>query len=760
MKNSIRILLVFLISASNSIACSWYPFGESIRFSLINPSFFDDGGMSPYHYSYFDYGYRFVPTVENDPNIELWKDYCGGKVNGESIFQAVYKLHKSQIHSVSSRNEMVQYLRKNDREALNYIAFAKSCSDLNNAYSSWERDDQDDYARNTKILDALKRSQSVKSEVIKKRYRFLAVRLAYYNGDDDKVRAIYKKSFPKDPKDVIDYWAFYFNTTTEEISAERNFKLAQIFVKAPGKRFGVLSRFSRKISKDEVLAFAQTNTERANVHLMYAVREQGRGLLTLKKVQNLDPNHPLLNYLLIREVNKLEDWVLTPRYTNFEPTLDPRRESYNESNVLIQERIEGDEAYAHELAGWIGTLDLTSNKGTWKLVEAYLLGISGHPLQANSLLSDLDEHPPNTAELVKKLKLLFKLRASAIEPLTLDEQNTLMDSEQDNYNLFLFAVGREYEFQKKFAVAASVFSHVNPKTEGYWRNVYWKSGSGKRTIMSDYYDEWFFYLDAEYKAEELQSVIDFAELKFGENRPFDHWQRKYLRKNIDKLYDLLGTKYVRQNNMDKAISAFEKVGGDLWKKHPYRTYLDANPFHADFYSGHKPSELDTIKYTKLEIAILYKSHLQKAESPKTKNRAYYYFLVANCELNMSYYGNSWMMRRYFWTGAMNPNYLEDDDDYFRLKRAREFYQKAFDVSSKKDVKALCLRMLGRCEKHQLYFDAPDSWDFDYDSHGGYRNYFYSMNKSYKKLEKEYPNDAEELLSNCFSFERYFAKMEN
>lgn len=759
MKSSIRILLVFLISASNSIACSWYPFGEDVRFSLMNPSVFDDGGMSPYYYTSANYGYGFTSTPENDPNIALWSDYCNGKVDAKSIYQTIYELGEDEINAEGSTNKMVIYLRENDSEALDYVQFAKSCSEFNTIYSSWENDRNDHFARSKKMLEALKRSKKVESKVIKKRYRFLALRMAFYGSDTNKVRAIYRKSFPKIPTDAIDYWALYFKSTTEEISAQRNFNLAQVFVNAPGKRFGALSRFSRKIPIDEVLKFAKTNIERANVRAVYAVRECGRGLSSLQKIQKLDPNHPMLDYLLIREVNKLEDWILTPRYTNFEPTVDVRRESYGESNDLIQERIKEDEQYGREVAEWISSLKLERNI-TWKLAEAYLIGIMGNERTALIMLWELPEFETDLQEFVGKIKLLFKVRFNAELSLITEEQNILMDTKQDDYNLFLFAISREYEFQKKFDVAAGLFSQVNRATGYYSEGVSWKSATGKETLGSDYFYSWFLYLDAEYSADQLESVIDFARTRFAEATPFNTWQRKYLWENINKLYDLLGTKYIRENNIDQAISAFDKVRGNLWKKDPYTTYLNANPFHADFYSGHKPSKLDTVIYTKLEIAKLYKSYLQKAENPKTRNRAYYYFLVANCELNMSHYGNSWMMRRYFWTGAMNPNYLEDDDDYFRLRRAREFYQKASDVSSKKDVKALCLRMVGRCEKHQLYFDAPESWDFDYDSYGSYQNYFYSKNESYKKLEKEYPNYAEELLSNCFSFERYFAKMDN
>lgn len=755
-----RLLLVCLISASQSLACSWYPFGEDVRFSLFNPLLFDDGGMSPYYFSSANYGFNFQSTAQNDPNVALWSAYCQGKVELKSIYHALYKSTYDDLNSSTSKNKMVVYLRENDQEALDYIAFAKTCSDYNSVDDGWEVDPSTELARNRKMLEALKNSKNVKSEMIKKRYRFLAIRLAFYNNDEDRLNAIYEKSFIGNPKDAIDYWALYFKSTTENVSAKRNYNLAQVFVNASDKRFGALTRFSRDIPIDEVLAFATTNTERANVHVMYAVRERGRGLAAIKMVQKLDPKHPLLDYLLIREVNKLEDWILTPRYTNFDPTVDNRRESYDESTELIKQRIADDEKYGLEVANWISTLNLKSNK-TWNLASAYLKGISGNPQAALTVLNAAKDYPEAQQAMINRILLVFNVRKNAAKPLSIVEQNLLVNAKQDSYNMFLFAVAREYEFQQKMDIAASLFSQVN-RIEEYsdYFGVSWKSGTGKETLESDYYYSWFLYLDAEYAPKDVQSVINFTEKEFDKSSAFDLWQREYLSGDIHKLYDLLGTKYMRQNNLDAAISAFEKVGGDIWDEYPYKTYLNANPFHADFYSAHKASEFDTVTYTKLEIAKRYKSYLEKAENPQSKNRSYYYFLAANCELNMSQYGNSWMMRRYFWTANMNPTYLEDDDDYFRLKRAKELYLKAYEASSRREVKALCLRMLGRCERDQIYFDAPYEWDFDYESQGGYYNYLNSQNKAFQRLKSEYPDDARDLLSNCYSFERYFAKLKD
>ena len=193
---------------------------------------------------------------------------------------------------------------------------------------------------------------------------------------------------------------------------------------------------------------------------------------------------------------------------------------------------------------------------------------------------------------------------------------------------------------------------------------------------------------------------------------------------------------------------------------PYSLYLNGNPFHADFNSSDKRSRMDTISYNKLELVKQYQTYWTLANNPKTKNRAYYYFLLGNCELNMSHYGNSWMMRRYYWTASMHPNNLEDDDEFFRVKRAQEYYQKAYDLATSSEVKALCLRMKGRCEKHQITFDAPDSWDFDYDEYGGFGSYVFSKNQTYRKLINDYPDDAEDLIGYCYSFERYFDRLKN
>lgn len=117
-----------------------------------------------------------------------------------------------------------------------------------------------------------------------------------------------------------------------------------------------------------------------------------------------------------------------------------------------------------------------------------------------------------------------------------------------------------------------------------------------------------------------------------------------------------------------------------------------------------------------------------------------YFLAANCYFNMTQYGNSWMMRRYFWTSNAFKTKLEDDEEYFNCLLAKQFYLKAKEVTRSKKFAALCLRMAGRCESYRMENLSQNQ---------------VKSNKYYLRLKKEYPADYEDLMSNCESFTRYF-----
>ena len=235
---------------------------------------------------------------------------------------------------------------------------------------------------------------------------------------------------------------------------------------------------------------------------------------------------------------------------------------------------------------------------------------------------------------------------------------------------------------------------------------------------------------------------------------FDQWKKQGVKKDLPRLYDLLGTKYLRQNKLQASLKSFEQVNDTLWrsKHYYYKDYLDANPFYTDFYSEHSPTKGDTVRYTKTEIVRRLLYYLGQVDKTTGKEKAFYHFQVANCYFNMTQYGNSWMMRRYFWTTAATHTGLEDDEEYFQCKLAQKHYLEAGHHGKTDEIAALALRMAGRCEKYKLYDLNGDYQGEDYDG------YIFSKNKYYQKLKADYPEHYEPLISNCQSFTGYYAKL--
>lgn len=109
-------------------------------------------------------------------------------------------------------------------------------------------------------------------------------------------------------------------------------------------------------------------------------------------------------------------------------------------------------------------------------------------------------------------------------------------------------------------------------------------------------------MDAQYTPDEVSSVILIIE-KRNESTEFDQWKYAEIKQDLPKIYDLLGTKYVRQDKLESALITLEKVNDSIWKSDnfTYKFYLGANPFYTNMFNEHKPAEGDTIKYTKVDI---------------------------------------------------------------------------------------------------------------------------------------------------------------
>lgn len=770
-------LLFILISASKVLcACGFYPYGEDTRISLFNPRIFGYYHYADFYYSSNSFGSfnsdtTSFPTNYVEPNTKLWFSYCGGKVDMKTVSSAVYKLTSSEVNA-QSLNAMIQYLyRQKDSDALNYLLFAKNCEFSN----SWQDDpwERETVLVTTKRLDlmnkALAVAEKVQNKELKKRYSFLAIRLAWYNRDFDKVKSIFTSAFEKTKnKNILYYWSLYFKSFTEKDSALANFELAQVFANAPDKRYVCHQYFNKKISVDKILQFAKTNEEKSNVYLLTGVEKYDKALPYLQKMYEYNPASEGLSFLVLREINKIEDFVFTPYYTLFRPSLSYDLWSERNADVSVHKilnRSEGDRIYAKEFLKFINAIDIEKvhNPFLWQSSKAYLQFITRDYNSCLVLIRQL-EKSPLSSELANQLKVIKALAHTARQShgmniIGTETQSTIIANKKNGQ--FIFAIGKELEYLGNSTDAALLYSKL-PSIwyEDNWNSgtkpVFWKTVKNKRQAYGDYYTDYFEYTDVTYTPEQTQRLIDNIEENKDNRDSFSLFKYEIIKSHIPRFYDLLGTKYIRQNKLDNALSAFEKAGTQYWNR-AYTSWednaniFDQNPFYNLKYTLVFIAATDKIRLNKYTITKQLINYLNKAEDKNEKNRDYYYFLAANTYYNMGAEGNVSMMRRFNSWSHYSLSPFEDEAEFRQSNLAKQYYLLAEQHAQTDKFKALCLRMVVRCEKHKIEYKGLEDWKRNADNSDS----LFASNKYYLDLKTNYGEYFDDLVSNCDSFDEYF-----
>ncbi len=775
MKRLLLFILILLSSIYYSFSCGFYPYGEDVRFSMFNPYFSKFTSFQEFNYSsnYFGYKYELssrdtAVRFEWDENILLWSTRYNNAVPLSAISDAVYDTDAKDFVP-SSSNAFISFLfKKNDTAAISYIKFAKQCNVFNTKFEDpWERYD---YAtipgRKRLITEAIKRINLLHDNELIKRYAFIAIRLAYYNGDKSSIQNIYARNFSDTDteKNILNYWSMYFLCMAEKDSAKVNFYAAQVFAHAVDKRFMVSQQYNPAVPVEQTLRFAKTASEKSAVWLLAGIKNPGKALECMKNIYALEPDSEGLSFLLLRELNKLEDWIYTPLYTEFAPSIDEGDLEKPSFDSIYKQRIHRDRLYAGEVLAFIRKVN---NKNVyyaafWQSANVYLLIMKEQYQQA---LNEINQQLVKDAEVWDRLSMLKALCAITSQPqgaasLTLYvKQELLSQKERKNYK-FIFAIAKELEFRKNTTDAAVLMSTLNTNEISesdsdyeYRNDIYWRTRNGSFLVYGNFYTNYFDYMDYQYTPEQIKALINRVENEKGKDA-YSTWAYKRLHKEICLLYDLTGTKYLRKDDLSAALYYYKQVPDSLWSTGTY-IYLDANPFYTNFYSEHAYTDADTVKYNKVRLVQTLKKYLSLANDVHNKDRDYYYFLVANCYFNMTHYGNSWIMKRYQWSsGELWERQKKKDVDYFQANYAKKYYLKAKECSKTKKFAALCLRMAGRCEKYLLMSQYDRSKM--YDEENRFEDVIFETNKYYRQLKKEYPNDYDDLISNCESFTAYFA----
>lgn len=762
MKRFLVFSALFLSSACKVFACGYSPYGEDVRYCLFSPKYFSYSEYSGFYYNDFMWGFDslkdgFEDRIEFESNIFDWYNFTKKQVSVDEIAFFNNNLKLTDIHP-GSTNAFLKYLydkKKND--VIRYLVFAKKCEDFNNYRQTnfWERDEKN-HERSVhwfkKELIAAYRNEQ--NKFLKRKYAFQCIRLGFYNGDQFLSESTFAAEFSNTQKDYLYYWSLYFTSFSRTKNGNYN-EIAELFANCPEKAFASQFYFIDKFNLDKALQFAQNKEQIANLYSYASARVLGKNLDNLKLIYQNKPKFKTLDFLLLREINKIEDWVYTPYYTNYSPSTEEDG-YYSESDKskittqTLRERSFKDRLYAKEVLDFVNQCDLSKveNPVLWKAARIQLLFITQQYDSGLTAIKAFEakykkEKVFAEIEMIKALCLTAQQQTG--KAVISDEVQSIIENHLDNKR-FLFALGRELEFKKNLLdglALISIADHDNWYNDEYNSNdVEWRGNRLITTSNLDVFYTYFEYLDFVYAARDLQIIVNKLN-QMTSDKPLNVIYKTLL-KDRNYLTDLLGTKYIREEKPNIALVTFKSLGDTYWNDN-YNAWerdrfdeemlFDENPFytikHTPEFIEHKEKYL----VNKLSVTEHLVKYLKLANDVNRKDRDYYYFLIANCYLNMSDVGNSWMMRRFRSTN----NYYGDEDElldqsyidnleYRARTRTIAYYNLAYQNSKSAKFKALCLHMM------------------DYAT---YRNKMKS-----NRLKQEYPEYYHDL-SNCYSLEKFF-----
>ncbi|MBK9224280.1 MAG: hypothetical protein IPO23_05875 [Flavobacterium sp.] len=229
--------------------------------------------------------------------------FCKKQVPIDDINECLNAYKLTDISAYSSKF----YLYKNKlNNIIQYLITAKKCEDINNFNyeDPWERGE----IRKVDVVPFLKKLQQLiekeKSNYIKRKYAFLTIRVAYYSGDYNLVNSLFKKHFASGKKDYLYYWSLYFNAFKNN---NASIDISNIMAYSPEKKYASYFYFNNQFKLESALVNSKTKQEIANVYAYASVQRLEPNLDYLKEIYTNSNKSRIL--LLLREINKIEDWV-------------------------------------------------------------------------------------------------------------------------------------------------------------------------------------------------------------------------------------------------------------------------------------------------------------------------------------------------------------------------------------------------------------------------------------------------------------------
>jgi hypothetical protein len=739
---TISTVLSLLPSSSDVQAC-WNGFEHdryNFRFWLLHTDLVPMQAMNVLSYTRFQ---EDVSWERNDiwsqcpfdttfykQNVLEWQAALGAttKIESKDIHKILYNLEPlvyfRQMKGDSLRqNTFVQAL-KASKPLLDYLNYAKNCEYLMGFEDPWKDDKKRDIAFKKHVtLGETNLKNSAIPPFVRERTAYQLVKLSHYLRDTAKTMSLYKQYFEKsDLKSWIHGSASYYDALAHQNPLVRNALLAYVFENALDKREAALKMFDMEDAVfRKSLAITRTPQEKARMMLLPLMKKEGRTLSDLQKNYQVEPKNHLLPLAIQREINKLENWIFTNRFTQYAESSAKERNSELSENVNEQANIDArnlqsDLLYFDQVFAFVKTVVTERkqpNMAYWNLSAAHLAFMKKDFAGAKQYLAAVktEKNPSNSIQLQTALtELLCDLYAAPRlnaenEAAILKFDAYLQQNQQNIYDYTTFRSQIMRFLSERFVKDGQVAKGML---------ILSKSNLTYGSIM-DIWEKTFYHSILETNNPQVVAQVidivtrkergtDFERWLSAEPKPYERYRSEFdgaKQKpfwSISKLKDYQSIIYIKRDELDSAYAVLKTIPEKHWSEYPYSTYLIDNPFQ---YMGHIPSRWsdDSLPKAKYSKTAFVKKLIDLKQQLKTDPKKYEqnYFLIGTAYYNMTQHGNFWLMSEIAWDRWERPERNPASEVYYGCKRAADWFAKGVANCTKKENAAMCCFMANRAQ---------------------------------------------------------------
>ena len=720
------------------MGCGPYDFSFS-GYSFLNPEIADrEAEFAPYILDFEDFYQQFEQPgqKQTQTNLEEWQGrFCdlvtidelraviyNASLPSLRVLQTAIKRKGKTLDNQWSKNGFAKHLKKHGcKETIDYLVFAKRCEPhVTKPSNSWATPARDTLAMKDLIEEGKKTFLKTKSHYIKLRYAYQLIRLAHYTKNYHATIELHDYLMPKVDKleSILNYWIMGHRAgALQKLGnfTESAYLYALIYKNCPGKRLTAKQSF--KINTDEewdaCLLYCNDDSERAMLYVLRAQTQDSKAAEEMAKIYELNPDDPNLELLLVREMKKLEKDLLGYSFNN-------KKEQNKRFHKIPRQHAEEYLIQLQKLVRKIVRDRKVSRLVIWEIAEAYLELLAGdnYAARKNFAKIQLGRKQELLAEQLEVFKLALEINSFYELNQTQEERVFDIIKNEDLY--------KEYKDFPNF---------INDRLAALYKE---QDKPGRAFRM---------HYDVMDLAPNPQLALLDDLIALANQEELNKFQRLLVSDAdgnavINDLYDMKGTYYFRQGNLEAALETFKLIPRDQRDNHQLNPFLRDEILDCVFCPQPDSIEL----FNKVEIIEKIFALEYQAKASMVSGAQNFYELGL-AYFNMSFYGNSWRATDFFRSGS-NWDYAKNDlypsvfpygnKENHDLSQAMFYFNRAIEVSKDSELSARAAFMAAKCD----LLDYLNSKDSNYNPFGNripalpdaYKQFYYLLDSDYSETE--------------------------